>query len=223
MIEPYYQDNSVTIYNGDCAEIVPQLGKFDLLLTDPPYGINCDKGMKKGGYSASKNNQKRKKRNPRIYDGGWDKFPPDKKLLDICIKPCNLHIIWGGNYFSETLRQMPKWLVWDKQQPMPTYSDAELAWTTLPGVSVKMFKYCGAGIMAKEKDRKHPTQKPIALITWCISLAGDIQTILDPFAGSGTTGRAAKDMGKTAVLIEKEERYCEIAAKRMAQEVFEFS
>ena len=65
----------------------------------------------------------------------------------------------------------------------------------------------------------HPTQKPVALMSWCISLAGDVQTILDPFAGSGTTGRAAKDLGRKAVLIEIEERYCEIAARRMGQEV----
>ena len=65
----------------------------------------------------------------------------------------------------------------------------------------------------------HPTQKPLEVIKWCINLAGDVQTILDPFAGSGTTGRAAKDLGKQAVLVEMDEQYCEIAAQRMAQEV----
>ena len=102
---------------------------------------------------------------------------------------------------------------------MPTFSNAELAWTRLPGVSVKMFRYCGAGLCAKERERFHPTQKPLALITWCLSLAPDAQTILDPFAGSGTTGRAAKDLGRKCVMIEREEKYAEIAAKRMAQEV----
>ena len=69
--------------------------------------------------------------------------------------------------------------------------------------------------------KQHPTQKPERLMRWCIEQAGDVITILDPFAGSGTTGRAAKDMGKRAVLIEREERYCEIAAKRLAQQVLE--
>jgi hypothetical protein len=69
----------------------------------------------------------------------------------------------------------------------------------------------------------HPTEKPLTLFSWCVQQAGDVHTILDPFAGSGTTGRAAKDLGRKAVLIEREERYCEIAAKRMAQEVFDFS
>jgi len=69
------------------------------------------------------------------------------------------------------------------------------------------------------EQRWHPTQKPVEIMQWCIGLAGDVQTILDPFAGSGTTGRAAKDLGKQAVLIEMDEQYCEIAAQRMAQEV----
>ena len=76
--------------------------------------------------------------------------------------------------------------------------------------------------MGKETKREHPTQKPVALMQWCIGLAGEVETIIDPFAGSGTTGRAAKDLGKRAVLIEREEKYCEIAAKRLAQEVLNF-
>jgi DNA modification methylase len=120
------------------------------------------------------------------------------------------------------LTQRAKWLVWDKEQTMPTYSDAELAWTTLDGVAVKMLRYSGNGLLAAEKERWHPTQKPLSLMTWCIRLAGDVQTILDPFAGSGTTGRAAKDLGRKAVLIEREEHYCEIAARRMRQGVLDF-
>jgi DNA modification methylase len=69
------------------------------------------------------------------------------------------------------------------------------------------------------EERDHPTQKPLEVIQWAIQLAGDIETILDPWAGPGTTGHAAKNLGKKAVLIEREERYCEIAARRLAQEV----
>lgn len=211
---PYYKDDFVTIYHGDCREILPTLGRFDLLLTDPPYGIGQDKGMGSGGYSFGG-----KKRTARGYAGGWDKSTPDDETLTLCLAASTTQIIWGGNYMAAMLSQQPKWLVWDKQQTMPTYSDAELAWTTLPGASVKMFRQCGAGLMAVEKERFHPTQKPVALMQWCIGLAGDVSTIIDPFAGSGTTGRAAKDLGKQCVLIEREEAYCEIAAKRMAQEV----
>lgn len=213
---PYYQDSAVTIYHGDCRDFLPQLEKFDLLLTDPPYGINQDKGMGGGGYGMGGKG----KRTAKTYIGGWDKAPPEAEIMRQCLAACGTHIVWGGNYLSAILDQKPKWLVWDKQQTMPSYSDAELAWTSLPGVSVKMLRYCGAGLLAKEKDRQHPTQKPLALMHWCIQLAGEnALTILDPFAGSGTTGRAAKDLGRKAVLIEREERYCEVAARRMAQEV----
>lgn len=100
---------------------------------------------------------------------------------------------------------------------MPSYSDAELAWTNLDGESVKLYTlHCNR---ARLEQGFHPTQKPLELMTWCISLSGNPQTILDPFMGSGTTLRAAKDLGRKAIGIEIEERYCEIAAKRLSQEV----
>lgn len=219
--KPYYQDNAVTLYLGDCREIVPNLGRFDLLLTDPPYGIKQDIGMGGGGYDGFGNGIKRA---PKIYAGGWDSERPESSTFDLLLKSANTHIIWGGNYFADSLPVQSKWLVWDKEQTMPTYSDAELAWTTLSGVAVKMFRYCGAALMAKEQGREHPTQKPLALMTWCLTISGDdARTVLDPFAGSGTTGRACKDLGRKCVMIEREERYCEIAARRMGQEVFSFT
>ena len=218
MIKPYYQDSAVTLYHGDCKEIVPQLGKFDLLLTDPPYGIGRENGMGGGGVAGLC------KRYPSKYDGKWDRERPEN--ISELLQYAKRHIIWGGNYFADILPNGKKWLIWDKQQTMPSYSDAELAWTSLDGASVKIFRYCGNGLMAKEKNRVHPTQKPLSLITWCIELSDKsnktpVQTILDPFAGSGTTGRAAKDLGRKCTLIEREEKYCEIIVKRMQQEVLD--
>lgn len=215
-MKPYYQDSAVTIYHGDCREIVPHLGRFDLLLTDPPYGIKQDRGMGRGGYDGFGNGAKRQ---PKAYAGGWDDGRPEPETFAVILQAAEQHIIWGGNYFADLLTVQGKWLVWDKEQTMPTYSDAELAWSTLPGVSVKMFRYCGAGLMAKEQARAHPTQKPLALMVWCLGFVPAAKIILDPFAGSGTTGRACKDLGRKCVLIEREERYCEIAARRMGQEV----
>lgn len=214
MIKPYYEHNGITIYHGDCREIMPQLGKFDLLLTDPPYGIGRANGMGGMGRGFMRGFRRR-------YEGAWDSEPPID-LIKQAITAAEVAIIWGGNHFADALPRQNKWLVWDKEQTMPSYSDAELAWTTLDGTAVKMFRQCGAGLMAVERDRVHPTQKPRALIKWCIGLAGDVKTILDPFAGSGTTGRAAKDLGLSCTLIEIEEKYCEIAARRMGQEVLEF-
>jgi site-specific DNA-methyltransferase (adenine-specific) len=215
-MKPYYQDSAVTIYHGDCEAVLPSIERHDLLLTDPPYGISQDKGMGGGGYDGFGN---RTKRNPKVYAGGWDAQKPDDGLITKCLNRADVSIIWGGNFFANALPFQAKWLVWDKEQTMPSYSDAELAWTTISGVSVKMFRQCGAGLASVEKVRFHPTQKPLSLFIWCISLVKDANSILDPFAGSGTTGRAAKDLGKKATLIEREERYCEIAAQRMSQEV----
>jgi hypothetical protein len=116
-----------------------------------------------------------------------------------------------------------KWLVWDKQQTMPSFSDVELAWTNLKGIALKMFRFCGAGLMAVEKDRWHPTQKPIALLQWCLSFVPEAKTVLDPFMGSGSSLIAAKNRNIAAIGIEIEEKYCEIAAKRLSQEVFQFT
>ena len=200
MIKPYYQDDAVIIYHGDCREIVPTLGKFDLLLTDPPYGLG-DR-MKGGTWGGSAKYDKMRE---------WDTTTPDIQFL------LNLNIpsiIWGGNYFSVPPSRC--WLSWSKTNVVTTMASMELAWTNFDKPSKEYRATVGQHTLG------HPTQKPLALMTWCINLAGDVQNILDPFAGSGTTGRAAKDLGRKATLIEREERYCEIAAKRMQQEVLNF-
>jgi DNA modification methylase len=199
-IRPYYQDSAVTIFCGDCREIVPLLGRFSLLLTDPPYGLR-DK-LQGGTWGKS-------------FDGDyrdWDASSPEEWMLQMLIEKTRLQIIWGGNY-----HQLPAsrgWLVWNKPERGLTMADAELAWTNRD-CNIRTYD----GSRNQDGKRVHPTQKPEKLMRWCIQQAGEVQTILDPFAGSGTTGRAAKDLGKTAVLIEREERYCEIAARRLSQEV----
>src|SRR5580765_6450137 len=101
-----------------------------------------------------------------------------------------------------------------------------MAWTNLKS-AVRKFKWRWNGMlqenMTRKDSRSHPTQKPLALMKWCIGLAGPVSTVIDPFMGSGTTLRAAKDIGLTAIGIDREERYCELAAKRMSQEVFAFA
>ena len=200
-MKPYYQDDAVKIYHGDCREIVPTLGRFDLLLTDPPYGARyaanpvVGKGKRKSNHAPM----------------SWDCNIPD---IQISVSACDNAIVWGGNY--QQLPPRRRWLVWIKRDAPPSLASCELAWTSYDA-NARFFDW---PIAASNAERiGHPTQKPLALMNWCIGLAGDVQTILDPFAGSGTTGRAAKDMGRKAVLIEREERYCEIGAKRMQQEV----
>ena len=216
-MKPYYQDDAVTLYHGDCREIVPQLGRFDLLLTDPPYGIGVDRTMaKQGGTQYGKAAAAK-----RHYEAsGWDDATPPRWLLDMLRDHAEKSIVWGGNYFE--LPPARGWLVWDKMNGDIAFADCELAWTSLD-IAVRKREHLWNGMLrAGKEERCHPTQKPLALMNWCISLAGDVQTILDPFAGSGTTGRAAKDMGRKCVMIERNEKYCEIAARRMAQGVLDF-
>jgi len=123
-------------------------------------------------------------------------------------------IVWGGNYYS--LPPSMGWLVWDKGQRDFSLADAELAWTSRDK-AVRCFDY-SRGEAARD-GRVHPTQKPLALMRWCLSLVEDAATVLDPFAGSGTTGVAAKLEGRKATLIEISEEYCEKAADRLRQGV----
>lgn len=211
---PYYADSAVTIYHADCCEIVPTLGQFDLLLTDPPYGIgegNQKRILSRANMAAARD----------YGHSDWDSSPPDKELLNIILNCSRWKILWGGNYF-QGLSAQRGWLVWDKDNGSNDFADCELAWTNLES-AVRKFTWRWAGMLQQnmsEKDtRFHPTQKPVSLMRWCIERV-DCKTILDPFAGSGTTGRAAKDLGRKCTLIEREEKYCEIAAQRMQQEVF---
>jgi tRNA G10 N-methylase Trm11 len=219
-MRPYYSHAGIVIYHADCREILPTLPKCDLLLTDPPYGIGRANGMGGKGYDGFGRGMVRK---PRAYEGEWDLVPPTQSTLIAVVSAAERSIVWGGNYFAAMLPSSSKWLVWDKCQTMPSFSDAELAWTNLDGTSTKMLRLNGSGLMAVEQDRWHPTQKPLALMKWCLSLFPDAKTVLDPFAGSGTTLVAAKAMGLTAIGIELHEPYAEIAAKRPSQEVFDFS
>ena len=221
--KPYFQDDAVTIYHGDCREIMPLLGKFDLLLTDPPYGFDYDPNRTRKHTRVVKG--------MRLEDRGWEQIIGEKEPFDPA--PFLLSkkvILFGANHFSDKLPSSKGWLVWDKRDGSPSdnQSDCELAWCNFIG-RIRMYSHLWRGIARAGEDniaisgpKKHPHQKPIELIRWCISLAGDVKTIIDPFAGSGTTGRAAKDMGRKAVLIEIEEEYCEIAARRMAQQVLNF-
>lgn len=209
-MKPYFQDDAVTIYHGDCRHILPTLGRFDLLLTDPPYGIDADnrkRVLSRANAAAAKD----------YGDSEWDKKPVEAWLLEMARSMADKQIIFGGNYYALPPCKGP--LVWDKENGENDFADGEMAWNNL-GCALRIKRHLWNGMLRKGgEERHHPTQKPLAVIAWALSLAGDVASVLDPWAGSGTTGRAAKDLGKTAVLIEREERYCEIAAKRMEQQV----
>lgn len=214
-MKPYYEHGGQTIYLGDCIEILPQLGRFDLLLTDPPYGI---------GEAAGKNKSRGKLARAKDFgDLEWDNEPASDSDLLLARQIIAFQVIFGGNYF--TLPPSPCWLVWDKVNGDSDFADCELAWTNRDS-AVRMFRWQWAGMlqenMARKDVRSHPTQKPLGLMKWCLSLFPTAKTVLDPFLGSGTTLVACKAMGLKGMGIEMHEPYCEIAAKRLSQEVFDF-
>jgi DNA modification methylase len=214
MITPYYNVDGIQIYLGDCREILPHLPKVDLVLTDPPYGIkeNAHRIASRTKAAATID----------YGDFEWDREPASKEEIEIILNAGKKAIIWGGNYFYLTPSR--GWLVWDKLNS-GNFADCELAWTNLP-MSVRIFRHRWNGmIRASENDikRVHPTQKPIQLMEWCIKWAEDAQIVLDPMMGSGTTLVAAKQLGRKAIGIEIEQRYCDIAIKRLSQGVLNLS
>jgi len=217
MITPYYDDGEgIQIYLGDCRTILPQLDvKVDLVLTDPPYGIKRDKGFEGfGGFGTPIPRR-------RYEDDDWDNSRVE--WLAEIIKAAQNSIIFGGNFYTDLLPQSNHWIVWDKNNTMPTFGDCELAWTNFKRNSVKKYEIEYNGLIGKEAWRWHPTQKPLKLFNAIlVDYSASAQTILDPFLGSGTTTVAARILGRKCIGIEIEEKYCKIAVERLRQSVMRF-
>lgn len=189
------QIGACTLYLGDALEVMPTLEKVDAVVTDPPYGINIA------------NNPVRQKHDR----SDWDKSAPSKNTIDLLRDISNEQIIWGGNYFE--LPPSRGFLIWDKKQPENfSLAMCEQAWWS-KDTNAKVFT---KSVLSYSKE--HPTQKPVALMEWCIShLPKDTETILDPFMGSGTTGVACAKLGRKFIGIELEEKYFDIACKRIEE------
>lgn len=195
-----------TLYLGDCREIMPALERPDAVITDPPYGIGKDGQVRTtGGHGGRK-----------AYDFlGWDQNRPDPQWLRAISMFADVVVIWGGNYFADCFQPTGKWLVWDKNQRI-NQSDGELAWTSLAG-ALRIFDKNRVALM--QDGAEHPTQKPVALMRWCIKQARVPPggTILDPYMGSGSTGVAAVEMRHPFIGIEIEPRYFDVARRRIEQ------
>lgn len=225
-MKPYYQDEFVTIYHDDCRHVVPFLGHFDALVTDPPYGIGEAAGKNKTrGKTTCFGSKRASPAQAKDYGNlSWDNETPPVWIFGMLLWYAKYKIIFGGNYFN--LPPSKCWLVWDKENGTTDFADCELAWTNI-NKAVRKLTYRWNGMLQEpgrpKEFRQHPTQKPVAVMKWCIGHLPEVPAlIVDPFMGSGSTLRAAKDLGIKCVGIEREEQYCEIAARRMSQEVLNF-
>ncbi len=201
-LKPYYDHDGITIYHGDCLEILPSLPKVDLVLTDPPYGV--DKAE-------------------------WDKYYPDW-LADLAFMVSDTVAImpglWALPKCISTIGERYKWVLSGYNRNGMTHGAIGFN-NWIPCVVGGKVKHGGQDAMAfsigREAKFDHPSQKPFPYMSWLVNrLTDEWMTVLDPFMGSGTTLRAAKDLRRKAIGIEIEEKYCEIAVKRLEQEVFDF-
>ena len=184
---------------GDCLEVMPLLDKVDAVVTDPPYGIGEDGGRFRG----------RKGGGHRVLDKKhWDAARPDDEIFQSILAASCPAIIWGGNYFADLLPPSKGWLYWDKLMG-GDFADGELAWTNLDR-ALRKFTMCN-----KMGGKVHPTQKPVALMQWCLEFLPNATTILDPFMGSGTTLVACEKLGRQGIGIELDPDYFEMACKRV--------
>ena len=198
--------NNATLFLGDCAQVLQQLDPVDAVITDPPYGIN----------ENNKKNLSRRNLAPAKDYGefDWDKSPPPQDLIDLIRTKAKWSALFGGNYFH--LPPTSCWLVWDKLNT-GDFSDCELAWTNWPK-AVRRLQWRWNGMIRQgNEERYHPTQKPLEVMKWVITLCPKADSVLDPFMGSGTTGVAAVQMGRKFIGIEREPKYFDIACKRIEQ------
>ena len=192
---------SATLYLGDCREVMPGLTGIDSVVTDPPYGI---------GFAGQPT---RYQRANGMTAEPWDDLPPDDALLNLVRAAALDVVIWGGNHFA--LPASRGWLVWSKSGNAPSMADCELAWTSID-MNARVFEKSvkSASLEKNLQTAAHPTQKPVVLMEWSIEFTrGDL--VCDPFLGSGTTGVACARLGRRFIGVEIEERYFDIACRRI--------
>jgi len=220
----FYEEEGIVLHHGDWRDIDPKLLCAGALLTDPPYGLKEAAGKNKSRNKPFGSPTQLGKRIVYAKDYGdddWDHEPPSIEDIEHLRALAPYQIIWGGNYFH--LPPSKCWLVWDKVNS-GDFADCELAWTNL-NKAVRKFTWMWNGMLKEQPEvRVHPTQKPRALLSWCLTqLPQDVESVIDPYAGSGTTLVAAKAMGIRAIGVEREEKYCEEIVIRLKQQVLDFS
>lgn len=199
---------------GDCREVLPTLGPADAVVTDPPYGLedwNTRGTNAKRGQGRAWKNLGRYKNGNGHECAQWDE-PMSGADIGLLLSFAKHQIIWGANYHLDYLPRTKQMFVWNKGIRNMHFNDCELAWTSQWKEACRVFDFSPSAA----EEKQHPTQKPLALMRWCIErLPDSVVTICDPFMGSGTTGVACAKLGKQFIGIEVEPRYFEIAVRRI--------
>jgi site-specific DNA-methyltransferase (adenine-specific)/modification methylase len=191
--------DSVSIYRGDCRDILPTLGEVDAVVTDPPYGLG--KRMSGGTWGKAD-------KYGDMWE--WDKEAPHEAVAAV-LGLARPTIMWGGNYFAVPPSRC--WLSWSKVNVVQTMASMELAWTNFDRPAKEWRGPVGV------HDTGHHTQKPVPLMAWCLSFLPEACAVCDPFMGSGSTGIACIRTGRKFIGIEKDARYFEIARARLENEL----
>lgn len=201
---------------ADCLDILKRLPDkcIDLVLTDPPYGINYGEMLEKCAHIGKKGEVT--KFGYKSYGhSDWDKKTPNKEVFDEIIRISKNQIIWGGNYFSNYLPTSRCWLVWNKMQRKFKFADGELAWTSFDK-ALRIFDYSRGA--ALQDGKTHPTQKPLKLFEWCLTnYSKENDLVLDCFSGSGTTAVACHNLKRRFICVEKDPEYAKASQERLEQ------
>jgi len=245
VMEPYYQDQSVTIYHGDCRDVLPSLGdaSVEIVVTSPPYNLVRE-------WSGGGANSKMKNVDRKLLEWYDDEIPESdyQEQQKAVIREC-LRISAGSVFYNhkiryahkrrgdilhplDWLREFPVWteIIWDRCGAQGGNSQRVLIQDErIYQIRKPRRFHAGLGFstiwrIPPDNINGHPCPFPESIPRRCVLLATDPgDTVLDPYCGAGTTLRAAKDRGRKAIGIEINEAYCEIAAKRLSQEVFDFA
>jgi len=205
---------NATLIWGDCREVLPMLPKDAAIVSDPPYGIAFQHG---GHLGAAYAGAKTKSNNAKIH-GDDSPFSPVHLLA------FEQAVLFGADHYAAGLPR-GRWLAWDKLGGQDTYgdsfSDVEYAWHSRTGAA-RIFRLVWKGMCqgaGKDKGTKrtHPTQKPVALMEWCIVQAGRPALVVDPYMGTGATGVAAMNLGLRFIGVEIHRPYFDEACRRIEQ------
>lgn len=211
MIEPYYSQDGITIYNADCRKVLPFLEAADLVIADPPYGMNFQSNHRVVKHKKIAND---------------DRLPLDLIYLAIHQAKAAAYVFcrWDNLAAMPTPKSVIAWVKnnWSMGDLEHEHGRQWEACCFYPKHEHEFVSRIPDVVHADRTDNVfHPSEKPVDLIERLIA-ANRCETILDPFMGSGTTLVAAKLCGKKAVGIELDEAYCEAAVKRLSQQVFDF-